>query len=289
MAFGYGLADDIRHAYVFLMDRFQPGDRVFLFGFSRGAYTARSIAGMLRKCGILRRDQLHRYAQALDLYRSDDHPDDPWPVEFREKCSVAGNELIRVRFIGVWDTVGALGIPLSALRWLTRRQHQFHDTQLSKCVQSAYHALAIDERRRPFTPTLWSYQPKEGQTVQQVWFCGAHSDVGGGYLQHGLSDIALAWMKENARAEGLVFNPSAEQAYPIRPDPRAPLHNSRKGIYRLTSGIDRPIGVDAKTGAVDVTQTIHPSVLERWDADPAYRPPSLRAHLRRQRDPRADR
>ena len=172
--------------------------------------------------------------------------------------------------IGVWDTVGSLGIPLRGLRWLTRREHQFHDTELSGSVQVACHALAIDERRAPFVPTLWDYKPKPGQQVEQVWFCGAHSDVGGGYAETGLSDIALEWMIGKARAAGLAFDAAAIEAYPLKPDPVGKLHNSKTGLYRLTAGIDRAIGADP-------TQSVHPSVRTRWDADPGYRPAPLKA------------
>jgi uncharacterized protein (DUF2235 family) len=286
-AFGAGLEENIHDAYRFLLSNYELGDEIFLFGFSRGAYTARSIAGMIRKCGILRRDQIHRYREALALYRSEHHPDSEVPVRFRRECSLAGEEIIPIRFVGVWDTVGALGIPLSWLRWLTRRDHQFHDTELSRAVQSAYHALAIDERRRPFAPTLWSYRPKTGQTVEQTWFCGAHSDVGGGYAERGLSDIALGWMKAKARQEGLVFDPRAEQAYPSMPDAAAAIHNSRVGIYRITTGLDRTIGFDEKTGVADDTQRLHESVLARWDSDASYRPASLHTYFKRMGDARS--
>ncbi|MDF3010573.1 MAG: hypothetical protein K0S03_1369, partial [Burkholderiales bacterium] len=157
-AFGDGLEENIHDAYRFLVANYEPGDELYLFGFSRGAFTVRSIGGMIRKCGILER-----------------------PMQFRKSCSLIHEEPIPIRMIGVWDTVGSLGIPLRGLRWLTRREHQFHDTELSGSVQVACHALAIDERRAPFAPTLWDYKPKPGQQVEQVWFCGAHSDVGGGY------------------------------------------------------------------------------------------------------------
>jgi len=267
-AFGEGLEDNIHDAYRFLVANYEPGDELYLFGFSRGAFTARSIGGMIRKCGILERRAVRHYRDAIALYRSEDHPDDPEPTRFRKDSSVAKESAIPIRMIGVWDTVGSLGIPLRGLRALTRREHQFHDTELSGSVQIACHALAIDEHRAPFEPTLWAHKPKPGQQVEQVWFCGAHSDVGGGYAETGLSDIALEWMIGRARVAGLAFDAAALEAYPLRPDPLGPLHDSKTGLYRLSAGIERAIGSDP-------TQSLHESVLARWRARPDYRPASL--------------
>ena len=294
-AFGEGLEDNIHDAYRFLVGNYEPGDEIFLFGFSRGAFTVRSIAGMIRKCGILRRESVRSYPDALELYRNHDPPDADRPCKFRKDHCVCGDQGIPIRFIGVWDTVGSLGIPLRGLRWVTRRKHQFHDTALSGTVQFAYHALAIDEHRAPFEPTLWAYKPKPGQTVQQVWFAGAHSDVGGGYAEVGLSDIALRWMLDRADQAGLTLDHDVVAAYPIASDPHAALHVSKKGLYRVTKGIDRPIGLAAAIDPKrpddarqpDPTQSVHESVLARWDADREYRPAGLRDYLNRVGDPRA--
>jgi uncharacterized protein (DUF2235 family) len=265
-AFGEGLEENIHDAYRFLVANYEPGDELWLFGFSRGAFTVRSIGGMIRKCGILERRAVRHYRDAIALYRNNDHPDAEGPARFRNGFSVS--QTIGLRMIGVWDTVGSLGIPLRGLRWLTRREHQFHDTELSGSVEIACHALAIDERRAPFAPTLWDYKPKPGQQVEQVWFCGAHSDVGGGYAETGLSDIALEWMIGKARAAGLAFDETAIAAYPLKPDPLGQIHNSKTGLYRLTAGIDRAIGDDP-------TQSLHQSVLARWRGLPDYRPAAL--------------
>jgi uncharacterized protein (DUF2235 family) len=292
-ALGEGLEDNIHDAYRFLVGNYEPGDELFLFGFSRGAFTARSIVGMIRKCGILGRGAVHRYHAARELYRNAEGPDEAGPTAFRASHSVTGAEPIPVRFIGVWDTVGALGIPLRGLRGLTRGKYQFHDTELSATVQHACHALAVDEHRAPFEPTLWSYVPKPGQTVEQVWFAGAHSDVGGGYAPPCASDIPLAWMLDRARAAGLELDAAAIRAYPLTLEPPAPLHDSKTGFYLVTPGIDRPIGLAARDPEnpdaerpLDPTQSVHASVRERWDKDASYRPPALRAHFQRTGDPR---
>ncbi len=295
-AFGEGLEANIHDAYRFLVANFEPGDEIFLFGFSRGAFTARSIAGMIRKCGILRREFVEHYRGAIELYRKMDvHPDDAETFKFRTDFSLCGSDNVPVKFIGVWDTVGALGIPLRGLRYLTRRDFQFHDTELSKTVEFAYHALSIDEHRAPFAPTLWDYVPKAGQTVEQVWFCGVHSDIGGGYPECGQSDIALGWMIEKARGAGLVFDEGVIQTHVIHPDPLAKLHNSKTGIYWPTPGINRDIGKAAKQAdpeksgpAIDPTQLLHASVLARWDGDPKYRPVSLMNYFKLIRDQRGN-
>jgi uncharacterized protein (DUF2235 family) len=287
-AVGDGLEENIHDAYRFLVANYEPNDEIFLFGFSRGAFTARSIGGMIRKCGVLRRESVRAYREALDLYRSEQRPADDGPCKFRKDHSVTGAQDIPIRFVGVWDTVGSLGIPLRGLRGLTRQKHQFHDTELSGTVERAYHALAIDEHRAPFEPTLWDYKPKPGQTIEQVWFAGAHSDVGGGYAEAGLSNIALEWMLGKAEQAGLTLDPDAVAAYPIAPDHRADVHVSKNGLYRLTKGIDRALGLTAtEPRQPDPTQSVHESVLRRWDEVPGYRPDALREYFRRVGDPRA--
>ena len=288
-AFGKGLEDNIHDAYRFLVANYELGDELYLFGFSRGAFTARSIAGMVRKCGVLGREFVQHYRDAIDLYRSEHRPADAAAVKFRKDYSVGKGDDIKIKLIGVWDTVGALGIPLRGLRWLTADKHQFHDTELSGVVEHAYHALAIDERRAPFEPALWMYKPKPGQTIEQKWFCGVHSDVGGGYPERGLSDITLDWMIGKAKGAGLAFDSAALQAHALAPDPRALLHNSKTGLYRLTAGSDRAIGLTVKvagasdeaTSSNDPTQSVHDSVLTRWDNDAAYRPQTLRDYFKR--------
>lgn len=282
-AFGDGLEDNIFDAYRFLVANYEPGDEIYLAGFSRGAFTARSIAGMIRKCGILDRIHVAKYAEALALYhRSDVHPNDDEAKRFRTENCCCGIGPIAIKCVAVWDTVGALGIPLRGLRGLTRRDFAFHDTTLSGSVQFAFHALAIDEHRAPFEPTLWSEEPKPDQIVSQTWFPGAHSDVGGGYGENELSDISLQWMLSNiSEVAGLELDQRVLQARPLAGDPSGTLHNSKTGLYRLTKGIDRPIGDGP-------SQTLHPCVLERWDRLTDYRPDNLRDYFLRIGDPRGD-
>ena len=196
---GRGLAQNILQGYKFLADNYQIGDEIYLFGFSRGAYTARSLAGLIRNIGILKKD----YAQeerlednpvlmnGFWLYQSRDASADTAAAKFfRAKYSI---DNIEIRFLGVWDTVGAMGIPSNNLDKVDRR-YEFHDTELSRRVKSAYHALSIDETRPEFIPTLWTSEPKTEQTLEQVWFAGVHSEVGGGKKQS-LTDVPLRWMQ----------------------------------------------------------------------------------------------
>ncbi|WP_165245256.1 DUF2235 domain-containing protein [Paludisphaera soli] len=198
---GAGLDDNIREGYRRLVDLYDDGDEVYIVGFSRGAYTARSLVGMIRNSGLVgRRFAGAAAAAAYLLYRTrGDGPDSSRARRFRERFA----REITIRFLGVWDTVGALGIPLELANRLNAEFYQFHDTELSAIVQRAYHALALDEHRRDYDAALWDPKEKPGQEVEQRWFAGAHSDVGGGYEDRRLSDIALRWMQDRAADAGL--------------------------------------------------------------------------------------
>jgi uncharacterized protein (DUF2235 family) len=241
-AFGFGLSRNVCDAYRILVGNYEDGDELFFVGFSRGAFTARSTVGFVRNAGILRRDQEHRIDDAFELYRTDDGPDSPDAVAFRKAYAVS--DQTPIRFIGVWDTVGALGVPnigFPGTNFLNRRW-AFHDTKLSSKVRSASQALAIDEARRPFEPTLWEHQPHAvNQDLEQVWFVGGHCDVGGGYPDRDLADITLYWMTNRARACGLEFKHGAA---PLDPNlSMGPDHDSRTGLYRLLPPSDRTLGV----------------------------------------------
>ena len=303
-AIGKGLDDNIYDAYRFLICNYEPGDELFFFGFSRGAFTVRSVVGMARKCGILAAKFGRQYHDATELYRGEAKPTDAGPADFRTRYCSYGNADLEVKFIGVWDTVGALGVPVRGLRWFSKDKYEFHDTELSGSVINAYQALAVDEHRKPFEPAIWEFKPKPWQRIEQVWFCGAHSDVGGGYereLEAGsteeaprvrpqLADIALGWMIEKARGCGLAFDQGVLDFNPLGSDPGARIHDSKTGLYNLVPAYDRDIGlarIDGKqTNQADATQSLHPSVLARWDADPQYRPESLKRYFTRNGDPR---
>ncbi|HLE46887.1 MAG TPA: DUF2235 domain-containing protein, partial [Candidatus Thermoplasmatota archaeon] len=165
---------------------------------------------------------------------------------------------------------GALGLPSRTLRWVTARHHKFHDHELSSLVRNAFHAVAIDERRKHFEPTLWSSKPLvPGQRVEQVWFAGAHGGVGGGVPAAGLSDIAFLWMKDRAQEAGLAFDEAFVKAN-FRPDHRAPVDEPHPW-WRLLMGRWRPIGDQGF-----LPQAVHATARARHaDPDLGYKPPNL--------------
>jgi uncharacterized protein (DUF2235 family) len=280
--FGWGLSQKIKDGYRFIVDNFETGDEIYLFGFSRGAYTARSTAGMIRKCGVLRREFANKLQDAYELYRrrDADTPDTDDAQEFRDRFA----QETRIRFIGVWDTVGELGIPVG-IPWMPmtlvhfiNKRWEFHDVKLSRSVDYAFQAVAIDERRPQFKPTLWTQNPTAvGQTMEQVWFAGVHTNVGGGYRDPGLSDITFLWMKDAAERAGLAFN-ADYIARTFHPDGLACLRDSRVGFYQLIPPFSRPIGRESQAN-----ESVHSTALERHDRakDPVYKPRNLLAYLRR--------
>ncbi|HAM36643.1 MAG TPA: hypothetical protein DEB40_01340 [Elusimicrobia bacterium] len=280
-AFGVGISKNIEDLYLFLIGNYAPGDEVWLFGFSRGAYTVRSLAGLIRNCGILRRGQISKYKAAYELYRDrTEHstPKSKKASDFRAAYSWPDFDL---HFIGVWDTVGALGIPVTPLRFWTKKLYEFHDTNLSSHVRYAYQAVAIDERRKPFLPALWKKQPDSpaSQILEQAWFPGVHCDVGGGYAESGLSDGALAWLWEKAHAAGLALDGATK---PV-PDSAGEMHDSMTIFYRMLGDGGRTLGRSNPLGHEVVGET----ALSRMSAPLGYRPENLAAFLKK--SPASDR
>ncbi len=264
-AFGEGIDDIIEANYRFLIENYDPNDELFLFGFSRGAYLARSTVGLIRNCGLLKREHLDQFDAAYALYRRRDEASHPRAEESTAFRAAYSHEP-RIRFIGVWDTVGALGIPVTPLRFWSKVFYEFHDVMLSTWVDYAYQALAVDEHRKPFAPTLWQAQiDAKGQTLEQAWFAGAHRNVGGGYADHGLSDLALIWLAEKAQACGLALSLPPD----VAPDTMGELGDSMTFWYRLLSEIIRNIspGLDG--------QSIAPSVKDRQRRSTDYRPSNI--------------
>ncbi|WP_192458224.1 DUF2235 domain-containing protein [Musicola keenii] len=209
--FGVGLSANIIQGYTALMDNYESGDRLFILGFSRGAYSARSLVGLIRNSGLLKKENKNRVNEAYQLYRNRDKgADTEYAQLFRNTYSTE----VDIHFLGVWDTVGALGIPLESFGWFNREFYHFHDTELSGIVRHAYHAIAIDEHRENYDCTLWDPKQKPNQTVEQVWFPGAHANIGGGYADNNLSDITLLWMASKASACGLVLDMSLLPSLP---------------------------------------------------------------------------
>ncbi|MEZ5860445.1 MAG: DUF2235 domain-containing protein [Geminicoccaceae bacterium] len=276
---GMGLSRNLKDAYRFLAESYDEGDEIWCFGFSRGAYTARSLCGFLGVAGLLRHRDLGLLEDAFEYYRlpaAKRHASrygrimDDLHLHTKEKC-------LSVRLLGVFDTVGALGVPLPWLKALTQRGSvQFHDTQLSSLIENAYQALAIDERRGSFQPTLWTGEPGEAracdgrmvpQRVVQAWFPGVHSDVGGGYDEKAYADVTLDWMLDVARSLGLVLREDYVEQQ-LRPDYIAPLHESYTWFWRIadripgfTKGGARPIGNAQRQangrGPIAATEVLH--------------------------------
>ena len=285
-ATGYGLSENIRQAYRALIDAYEPGDALYFLGFSRGAFTVRSLAGLVRNCGVLRRDRRDLVAQAYDFYRGRDParlPDAPAAVAYRRENAVEPATFIH--FIGVWETVGALGVPL--LRHsVINRSLRFHDLKLSSYVRNAFQALAIDEYRTLFRPAIWRQQPHaRGQVMRQVWFIGSHSDVGGGYRDAGLSNIALDWLARRAMDCGLLFDEAGLRNLlgDTFPATSSMPHDSDRGFYGwLPAGpraIDRP-GADGDA-ILPTHECLHWTVIEKYRRYPGYRPRSLVDYLSR--------
>ncbi len=281
--FGFGLSRNIREGYKFLVDHYEEGDEIYLLGFSRGAYTARSLAGLIRKIGLLRRehaprqdaDDNPRIVEGYEIYRKrDDTPDTP--VAERFKAAYCWQS-VGIKFLGVWDTVGALGLPFGVLHELSE-QYAFHDTKLSRIVENAYHAVAVDEHRKDYEPTLWDSPPKPNQRMEQVWFVGAHADVGGGSKKLEYSDIALRWLQEKAQlnGQGLEIDP-----YQI-PDPgdlylRTRISDSFKEMLGgLYGPISRLMGQGIYYRPIKQLQhsneSVHGTVRSKMQRDPRYHP-----------------
>jgi uncharacterized protein (DUF2235 family) len=250
-AFGIGLFAKVKQGYTEIAHVYEEGDDLFIFGFSRGAYTARSIAGMIAACGLPTKNFDDSMVDtAFDAYRKKDQRANLL-AQLKQKYEIATP---KIKMLGVWDTVGSLGIP-AIFGGVSPLLYGFLDTSLNPNVLNAYHALAIDERRIEFPPTLWTSTPAPGQTVEQVWFCGVHSDVGGGEPQDAsdtmaLSDIPLAWMMDKACALGLAINTDLRKQYTLPLDPKYALdtlHNSWNPIW----GFPRPRAIADNASIAD--------------------------------------
>ncbi len=270
-ATGKGLHKNIMDDYRYIVQNYKPGDEIYLFGFSRGAYTIRCLCGLINNCGILKRPDAALIQTAFTLYKKPGAVNAPAgqnSVDFRNAHAHPSR---KVRFVGVWDTVGAMGIPKSFLG-LFDDKDEFYDTKIGPNVEIARHAMAIDEHREDFAPTIW--QPRPNMDLKQVWFAGAHSNVGGSYKpdQDGslTSDTPLAWMLREAK--DLTIEPHVKQR--LKEKATAKLHNSRRSFYRVRGKIFREI--DHDQGDV----LIHESVKNRWDAlGKGYRPKNLKAYI----------
>lgn len=309
--FGWGLRDNVIEAYTFLVLNYEPGDEIYVFGFSRGAYTARSFVGLIRNVGIVDRRHLKNIREAIDLYTSrkkGDHPDTDhcrrfrnerqenaclerdldWLARFDGEVDHTAKAIISVQFLGVWDTVGALGLPVPEfVEERINREYGFHDTNLSTFVRNARHAVAADERRQTFRPTLWSniddLRRSYPDRYDEKIFPGTHGAVGGGGPVTGLSDAALEWVFRGAVDAGLAFDTSeGSPLYRLQPNHRASLHNvTGKYDWDWRDGL-MGVGLSDREFPNLNIEDVHESLIWRFNdetmsdmSDGLYRPRSL--------------
>jgi uncharacterized protein (DUF2235 family) len=277
-AFGDGIERNIRDLYRSILYNYVPGDELFFFGFSRGAFTVRTLAGFMHLVGLLRKDDDYWLPEIYDCYSQGRRPGSAeWTQAFRG-VEEAPLPCPPIKLIAVWDTVGALGPPGVIGQLFNRRRYQYHDVALNPTILNAYQALAIDERRRPFAPSVWDRPAGWTGTLEQAWFAGTHCNVGGGETPDGLANEALHWIVEKAEGLGLSFDCDYLNYY--RNCYNSTLHDSMTVLYRVMEPLVRHIG------AHGAEERLHQSALDRRKlASCAYSAPNVDAYL--QRNPNA--
>ncbi|KAI9721763.1 MAG: hypothetical protein M1812_002098 [Candelaria pacifica] len=301
-ATGLGLSENIREAYSFIANNYAAGDEIFLLGFSRGAFTARSIAGLIGTIGLLTKKGLvdfyaifKDYENGWNQHYKDEFPNTPFSdkpsindMSYAKELETRGLSTLNIpiKAIGVWDTVGSLGIP--RISWLDKlsipksKEYAFYDTNLNDNIEYAFQALALDEHRGPFSPAVWE-KPNGSKThLKQVWFPGVHSNVGGGYPDAQLENITLAWMIAQLQ-ELIHFAPEyilhqntinsqyyIDQKQHVRPWGLGRIYNSLKGVYYLAGSkvrtpgqyrkADPDTGLPTAAALLNTNEFIHASV-----------------------------
>jgi Uncharacterized alpha/beta hydrolase domain (DUF2235) len=299
--FGQGLDENIRLAYEWLIENYNDGDEIFIFGFSRGAFTARSLAGLVALEGILKAGSpvgltqlFARYQkgneQSIWTLKDKETSGDTNKLTDEEKWLLKYSQPAKVKVVGVWDTVGSVGVVAGNIPHISRSQFDYLQTGLFIPIQNGYHALAIDEHRGDFAPTLWTVRhpkdrvgppPRLLANVEQRWFVGAHANVGGGYQNDLLNQAPLSWLMQKAVSHGLSFRSEVTLDGDAL---KAPIidsyHSFGEGLYAIVSpALYRSIGPEPdvrENGThTNVNETIDVSVFQRWRADPKYRPRNL--------------
>ena len=325
-AFGKGLSDNVLDGYRWLVEHYEDGDQVYLFGFSRGAFTARSLAGVIARCGLLERGAALSSQQVYDRYRKGDAVRPLYELRYlrekkgetrfdaEERVLLDHSRWSRnlVEMVGVWDTVGSIGLPFGRIPGVSSSTLHFHNTHLSRIVRHSYQALALDEYRKPYWAILWTrFMPDQptpavptddDRIVEQRWFSGAHSNVGGGYAGDLLPRRPLAWIQSKAESCGLGFDER------VRIEGEEDLHRPIRDSYGqflggswkyITCGkryvrwvMSEPVRKKAHSsglravpaGAVTtVNERIDRSVFRRCQLDPDYRPRSLEEWAQRKK------
>lgn len=309
--FGKGLDENIRLAYEWLIENYNDGDDIFIFGFSRGAFTARSLAGFIAIDGVLKAGSPIGVSELFDRYKKGNEASiwklkaqqaagDTSDLTQQEKWLLKYSQPTNVKVVGVWDTVGSVGVVLGNFEGISRSQFDYLQTGLRIHILNGYHALGIDEHRNDFAPTLWDVRhPKDPNAViaaprplsglEQRWFVGAHANVGGGYQTDILAQAPLRWMMKKAESQGLSFRSEVDMDGDAI---RAPIADSYRefayGLYaKVSSPLYRVIGREPDVrddgSHININETIDATVFERWRADPKYRPANLVEWARRKK------
>ncbi len=266
--FGVGLEKNVMDGYRFLVHNYDIGDEIYLFGFSRGAYTVRSICGLINNCSILKSAEGRLIEKAFEIYKTKKYPPKcQFSIDWREQHAIA--QQVKIHFVGVWDTVGALGLPFSIFG-LIKDKHLFYDRKLGSNLKTVRHALSLDELRDDFEPTIWL--PRDSVDLAQVWFAGVHSDVGGSYKPDKdgklLSEIPMQWLLTEAENSGLAFdNEIHQRAMQAQHSIDATQHNEYKGKYKLLGKRIREI-----PSQTDNPTYVHSSVKQRYQTGYASQP-----------------
>jgi len=259
IATGRGINRQIRRAYGYLASRYRPGDRIFLMGYSRGAYAVRSLAGVIDLMGLLRAD-VATERNVRDIYRYYEHGSESDAAQTFRMANC--HQRIEIEMIGVWDTVKSLGLNAPMLWRLSEQAHSFHNHDISTIVKNGFHALAIDETREAYAPVMWSSDDAFTGRLEQVWFAGTHGDIGGqlGGFEPArpLANIALVWMLGCAEEVGLPL-PSGWRDRFVQ-DPHAPSQGTWRGYGKIfMTRRRRVIGADR-------SERMHETVAPRQSA-----------------------
>ncbi len=268
---GAGISQNIKDAYRFLAQNYDEGDEIYCFGFSRGAFTVRSLCGFIHTCGLLKKEHsndknVREIYAAYRATRPNAEPDKYCRANFK---AFINQPHVNIKFIGVWDTVGSLGFPLFGSNTFEWNKHH-NVSQFRGTVQNAYHAVAIDEFRNQFRPSLFD-KSNVSQTLVQKWFAGSHSNIGGGYADTGLSDITLQRMIDHLKGDdfGLEFNEDyINNNNNINPSYFRELRNSRTGFYKVI-----PVHLRKNNGKIIAAEDLDESVVHRMlDPTTGYAP-----------------
>ena len=310
-ALGLGFKDNVRDLYEYLARHYQAGDKIFIFGFSRGAATVRAFTGFINCCGLLDKSKTATEAEfqtqinnALQAYvEIKSKPE--LASDFKEEFAITGKDYapdanLQIHFLAVWDTVSALGFPdgtwktsdwffkitdklFYTLEKMTDKKwpHQFYDYELNDNILNAYQALAIDDERKTFCPKIWDENKRKPDSVEQVWFAGAHANIGGGYPRSGLSNITLQWLINQASEKGLVFIEHEVTTIEAHANAEDKLYDSRDGFaiyYRYEPRNIEKLCIDQQTGQAKIEAgkiKIHNTVTERVKQETALYAPGF--------------